>query len=88
MEEDGENDDQQQTVRQHPQRDQDDDSHHHQHRHKSEAKVEKIVNFMTHILNNIFSHYLTRCEIDVIKTSWYKLIGDETGSHGINMFIK
>ena len=35
-----------------------------------------------------FSHYLTRSEIDVIKTSWCKLIGDETGSHGINMLIK
>ena len=33
-------------------------------------------------------HYLTDSEVEAIKTSWAKLIGDDSGSHGINMFIK
>ena len=33
-------------------------------------------------------HYLTDSEVEAIKASWAKLIGDDSGSHGINMFIK
>ena len=33
-------------------------------------------------------HYLTASEVNAIKASWTKLIGENSGSHGINMFIK
>ena len=33
-------------------------------------------------------HYLDDSEVKAIKASWAKLIGDNSGSHGINMFIK
>ena len=29
-----------------------------------------------------------RCEINEIKTEWTRVIGDDTGGHGINIFIR
>ena len=64
----------------------------------SNQKTESIFNvqkILTQIATSVpganiskTGHYLTDSEIHAIKSSWAKLIGDDSCSHGINMFIK